>query len=86
MTKWEYTTQQTSSDSRSYLAMLAGMGEAGWELTSVLTFGEPKFISEVYYTFFFKRPVPGGISPDEIQAAKECLRDAGSIDMTRAPA
>ena len=86
MTKWEYTTQQTSSDSRSYLAMLSGMGEAGWELASVLTFaGEPVLISETYYTFFFKRRV-GDISPDDIQAAKECLRDAGIIDMMGVPA
>lgn len=78
MSTWEYTTQQTGSESRSYLPVLKQMGEDGWELTSVITFAEPPGIAGAFYTFFFKRRMGGGPS-DEIQASKECLRSDADL-------
>lgn len=78
----EHTARQAGSDRKSFEPMLAEMSNDGWELVSVITFAEPRFIPGTWYTYFFKRR-KGGTSPDDIQAAKECLRDAGIIDMTR---
>lgn len=81
MTKWEYTMIQTCGFRESDMITLRQMGEQGWELAATITFGDPSLQPNVYYTFFFKRSMPGGISPDEIRAAKDCLRRAGIIDM-----
>lgn len=64
MTKWEYMTIQTRDYQRDILPKLNEMGEEGWELVTILTFGKPEFIPDVYYTCFFKRPVE-----EEAQAA-----------------
>jgi len=63
---------------------LSAWGNKGWELVCITEKEKPRSRNQCWIytcTFKFRR---GGISPDKIAAAKDCLRRAGIIDMPEA--